>query len=71
MLSLFCSHLQFVIVSDQDIEKKIMKILCPAGIIILLSLKGWRGFLGMLFLIFCLNILPCLISLISSKLYHL
>ena len=22
MLSLFCSHLQFVIVSDQDIEKK-------------------------------------------------
>ena len=26
MLSLFCSHLQFVIVSDQDIEKKIMKI---------------------------------------------
>ena len=27
MLSLFCSHLQFVIASDQDIEKKLWKFM--------------------------------------------
>ena len=43
MLSLFCSHLQFVIVSDQDIEKKIMNILCPAGILYGKHLKKWHG----------------------------
>ena len=42
MLSLFCSHLQFVIVSDQNIEKK-MEILCLAGIFYSKHLKKWHG----------------------------
>ena len=41
MLSLFCSHLQFVIVSDQVIEKKIMEMSCPAGILYGKHLKKW------------------------------
>ena len=43
MLSLFCSNLQFVIVSGQDIEKKITKILCPAGILYGKHLKKEHG----------------------------
>ena len=43
MLFLFYRHLQFVIVSDQDIEKKIMKILCPARILYGKHLKKWYG----------------------------
>ena len=40
MLSLFCSNLQFVIGSGQDIEKK---KLCPAGILYGKHLKKGHG----------------------------